>query len=303
MNAIRIGTRTSPLARWQANAVKDAFLKNGFGATCIGIESSGDVDLTTPLYAMGISGIFTKELDTALLNNNIDVAVHSLKDVPSQLASGLILAAVLPRGSAEDVIVTKPSVDLNKERIVIATSSIRRKSQWLERYPTHQIIPIRGNVQTRLHKLETDPDLAGMIFAKAGLERLGLLNANAITLDWMLPAPAQGIIGVVCRSDDSVVRRICKQINDTQSLIAAEIEREFMYSLQAGCSVPISCVTSFEKDAIVIKAGIHNLTGTKSYKYEKKITYNEVSGVGRSLAMELLNLPGASLLMEEIRTV
>ncbi len=301
MKTIRIGTRTSPLAMWQANAVKNALFKKGYDATCIGIESSGDRDLTTPIYAMGISGVFTKELDIALLDDKIDIAVHSLKDVPTQLASGLTLCAVLPRGSSEDVIVTKHPVDFFEKGLTIASSSIRRKSQWLERYPTHNVIPVRGNIQTRLKKLKDNKDLAGMIFAKAGLERLGLLNEHTIALDWMLPAPAQGIVGIVSNSNHTIINDICQQINDSQTFIAAKIEREFMYTLQGGCSIPVSCLTTFQGNDIVIVGAIHSMDGTNSYRKEKRIANNQTTGAGALLAMELLTQPGASLLMDEIR--
>lgn len=301
MKKIRIGTRTSPLAMWQANAVKNALVEKGYDATCIGIESAGDRDLTTPIYAMGIAGVFTKELDIALLNDKIDLAVHSLKDVPTQLASGLSLCAVLPRGSSEDVIVTKNAVNFFEKGLSIASSSVRRKSQWLKRYPTHQIVPVRGNIQTRLKKLNDNKDLAGMIFAKAGLERLGLINEHTITLDWMLPAPAQGIVGIVCNSNHKAINDICQQINDTQTFMAAQIEREFMYTLQGGCSIPVSCLTTFQTNEIVIEGAIHSLDGTKSYRKEKRITNDQAMGGGASLAMELLTLPGASILMDEIR--
>lgn len=301
MKTIRIGTRTSPLAMWQANAVKNALFKKGYDATCIGIESSGDRDLTTPIYAMGISGVFTKELDIALLDDKIDIAVHSLKDVPTQLASGLTLCAVLPRGSSEDVIVTKHPVDFFEKGLTIASSSIRRKSQWLERYPTHNVIPVRGNIQTRLKKLKDNKDLAGMIFAKAGLERLGLINDCTITLDWMLPAPAQGIVGIICNANNRFIHDICQQINDSQTFMAAKIEREFMYTLQGGCSIPVSCLTSFQCDEIVIAAAMHSLDGTKSYRKEKRIARNQTKAAGATIAMELLALPGASLLLDEIR--
>ena len=301
MKTLRIGTRTSPLAMWQANAVKNALAEKGYDATCIGIESLGDRDLTTPIYAMGIAGVFTKELDIALLNDKIDLAVHSLKDVPTQLAAGLSLSAVLPRGSSEDVIVANQAVDFNERGLTIASSSIRRKSQWLERYPTHQIVPVRGNIQTRLKKLNDNKDIAGMIFAKAGLERLGLINDYTITLDWMLPAPAQGIVGIVSNENDKTINHICQQINDAQSFLAAQIEREFMYTLQGGCSIPVSCLTTFQANEIVIEGAIHSLAGTKSYRKEKRIALYQSTGAGASLAMELLALPGASLLMDEIR--
>src|ERR1043165_484915 len=203
-NTVRIATRSSPLALWQANSVKHKLEAIGINCELVLIESTGDQQQTQPLYAMGISGIFTKQLDTALLNNQADIAVHSLKDVPTLLAENLFLAAVLERGAHEDVALVKNESILHKagQPAVIATSSLRRSAQWLAKYPNHKTVPIRGNVQTRLRKFEEANDIDAIIFAKAGLERLGLLPAYAQVLDWMLPAPAQGTIGIVCRKDD-----------------------------------------------------------------------------------------------------
>src|ERR1700710_2186482 len=173
---IRIGTRESQLAVWQATQVKDLLEQQGAAAELVYIKSEGDVDLKTPLYEMGVQGIFTRNLDIALLNHSIDLAVHSMKDVPTQLPEGLIQAAVLKRGPVHDLLVLKNNKDFlgQKEYIAhIATSSTRRKAQWLHKYPRHEIHNLRGNVNTRLRKLgEEDWDAA--IFALAGLERIGL---------------------------------------------------------------------------------------------------------------------------------
>ena len=172
-----------------------------YPAELVYIKSEGDIDLKTPLYEMGVQGIFTRSLDAALLNDRIDVAVHSMKDVPTQLPKGIIQAAVLQRGPVNDLLVFKNNTDfLSNENYIanIATSSLRRKAQWLNRYPHHQIHNLRGNVNTRLKKLEEE-NWDAAIFAQAGLERIGLRPKNSMIIDWMLPAPAQGAIMVVCR--------------------------------------------------------------------------------------------------------
>ena len=195
---IRIGTRESQLAVRQATQVKDLLSQHGFTADLVYIKSEGDIDLKTPLYEMGVQGIFTRSLDIALLNNRIDIAVHSLKDVPTQLPKGIVTAAVLKRASYKDIVVYKGELpaalgewgnSAGNSPLTIATSSIRRKAQWLNRYPNDSIENLRGNVNTRLQKL-ADSHWNGAIFAAAGLERIGLRPAQSIDLNWMLPAPA-----------------------------------------------------------------------------------------------------------------
>ena len=171
---IRIGTRESQLAVWQANEVKNLLSKNGFSSELIYIKSEGDIDLHTPLYEMGVQGVFTRSLDLALLNDRIDIAVHSMKDVPTSLPEGIVQSAILERGSYKDIFVYKQDADFLNDlnaSAIIATSSIRRKSQWLNRYPNHRIENIRGNVNTRLKKI-LEQDWKGAIFAAAGLERI-----------------------------------------------------------------------------------------------------------------------------------
>jgi hydroxymethylbilane synthase len=182
MGQIRIGTRESELAVWQATLVKDMLAQQGVHSELVFIKSEGDIDLVTPLYELGVQGVFTRSLDAAMLNNRIDIAVHSMKDVPVQLAKGIQQAAVLKRASWKDIFVYKNSFDflndLNSEAI-IATSSIRRKAQWLNRYPNHKIENLRGNVNTRLKKV-AEHNWNGAIFAAAGLERIGLRPEHAI---------------------------------------------------------------------------------------------------------------------------
>ena len=299
---IRIGTRESQLAVWQATQVKDLLAQYNFTAGLVYIKSEGDIDLKTPLYEMGVQGIFTRSLDAALLNDRIDVAVHSMKDVPTQLPTGVMQAAVLRRGPVADLLVFKSNTSfLDNENYVatIATSSLRRKAQWLNRYPHHRIENLRGNVNTRLNKLQVE-DWDAAIFAQAGLERIGLRPANSMTIDWMLPAPAQGAIMLVCRKDDSETFNACNKLNDTSTALCTQIERDFLRTLLGGCSTPISAL-AFEKDNnIHFKGNILSLDGSKKVEVEKSIPIEYAADLGKTAAKELL-AKGGKTIAEEIR--
>ncbi len=300
---IHVATRSSPLALWQANAVKEELESAGNKCELLHIESTGDVQLTQPIYTMGISGVFTKQLDTALLNNQAEIAVHSLKDVPTQLAENIFLAAVLKRGAHEDLVVVKRKeiLETNSAQATIATSSLRRSAQWLAKYPKHKTVPIRGNVQTRLRKFEEDKHLDAVIFAKAGLERLNLLTENSITLDWMLPAPAQGIIGIVCRDGDTEMKEICSKINHRESFIAGFVEREFLKTLMGGCSVPISALVKIKGNEIEFQGAMHSYDGSRCFEIRRVMPFTNWENAGKELAEKLLQQNGAPELIEEIR--
>ncbi|MEJ7822786.1 MAG: hydroxymethylbilane synthase, partial [Chitinophagaceae bacterium] len=255
---LKIGTRESELAVWQATQVQNLLNENGFSSQLVYIKSEGDIDTVTPLYELGVQGIFTKTLDAALLNNKIDIAVHSMKDVPTQLALGIQQAAVLKRGSYKDILVYKNDKEFlteNNSKATIATSSIRRKAQWLNIYPNHLIENLRGNVNTRLKKVYNH-EWNGAIFAAAGLERINLRPENSIDLDWMLPAPAQGAIMIVCRENDSVSFMACKHFNDDDTALCTKIERDFLRTLLGGCSTPISALAEVKNDKIIFKGNI-----------------------------------------------
>ncbi|MEO6916443.1 MAG: hydroxymethylbilane synthase, partial [Chitinophagaceae bacterium] len=212
---IRIGTRESQLALWQATQVKNLLEQHGHPAQLVAVKSDGDIDLKTPLYEMGVQGIFTRSLDIALIENRIDIAVHSMKDVPTRLPMGIVQASVLKRGPVSDLLVYRINEDFltEEEKIsVIATSSIRRKAQWLNRFPHHQLVNLRGNVNTRLQKLKVS-EWDGAIFAQAGLERINVRPENSTVLNWMLPAPAQGAIMIVCRKNDEPTLEACSKFN------------------------------------------------------------------------------------------
>jgi hydroxymethylbilane synthase len=288
---LKIGTRESELAVWQATLVQTLLKEKGLPSELVYIKSEGDVDTVTPLYALGVTGIFTKTLDAALLNKKIDIAVHSMKDVPVQLAQGIRQAAVLKRASYKDILVPHPDIsDISsilgrgvletaeidiltsggrlKEDIkttlqdtgpqndaIIATSSIRRISQWKSRYRHHKIENLRGNVNTRLRKLK-ESNWHGAIFAAAGLERINLRPANSIELDWMLPAPAQGAIMIACREGDDYAFESCQPFNDEETALCTKIDRDFLSALIGGCSTPISALAEVKDNEVHFRGNI-----------------------------------------------
>lgn len=288
---IRIGTRESQLAIWQANLVKELLTGYGFASELIYIKSEGDIDLKTPLYQMGVQGIFTKSLDIALLTDKIDIAVHSMKDVPTQLAEGIVQAAVLKRASYKDLFVYKNDISfLNStgSPAVIATSSIRRKAQWLNRFPFHTIENLRGNVNTRLKKVE-ESNWNGAVFAAAGLERINLRPANSIELDWMLPAPAQGAIMVVCRDGDAYGLNACQHFHDVDTALCTKIERDFLKTLLGGCSTPISALAIIMNSEVHFRGNILSLDGKEKAEIEKTVPVSASGELGIYMAHELLS--------------
>jgi hydroxymethylbilane synthase len=311
---LRIGTRDSQLAVWQATLVQNLLKEKGFSSELVYIKSEGDLDTVTPLYQLGVQGVFTKMLDAALLNNRIDIAVHSMKDVPTQLPHGISQSAVLTRASTKDILVFKDSNDLAKlgfqngqwlERVnpefdfTIGTSSVRRMAQWFNRYPHHKIENLRGNVNTRLKKL-SESNWNGAIFAAAGLERIDLRPGNAVDLDWMLPAPAQGAIMIVCRTDDKSVFEATHQLNDPITALCTKIERDFLSSLKGGCSTPISALAVMEFAQIVFKGNICTPDGSEMKLVEKAANISEADDVGKLAAQEVVSM-GGQIILDQIK--
>jgi hydroxymethylbilane synthase len=308
---LKIGTRESELAVWQATTVQGLLAEQGVLSELVYVKSEGDIDLVTPLYAMGVQGVFTKTLDAALLNERIDIAVHSMKDVPTVLPVGISQAAVLKRASYKDLFVFNSASEIqqldlagpagNAESVAtIATSSIRRKAQWLGRYPKHNIENLRGNVNTRMQKVSAST-WAGAIFAAAGLERINLRPENSIELDWMLPAPAQGAIMVVCREADTEAFVFCKAFNDDDTALCTAIEREFLSTLLGGCSTPISALAEIKDGTLHFQANIGALDGSQLYSIEKKETVSHSRELGRRAANELLEQPQVQSILQQIR--
>lgn len=295
---IRIGTRDSQLALWQAHTVENQLQALGYKTQIVPVKSIGDLKLDTPLYELGITGIFTKTLDVAMLNNTVDIAVHSLKDVPTALPKGIVQAAVLKRASTLDILVTKEVVDY-KMPLTIATGSLRRKAQWLHKYPTHTVVDLRGNVNTRLQKLQ-DNSWQGAIFAKAGLERIDVLPSRYTSLDWMTPAPAQGAMTIVALEKDPFCIEATQKLNDTPSQISTQIERDFLRTLEGGCTAPIGALAKIEGDIIQFKGCLLSLDGTKKIVIEKTISLQFAAKAGDAIAKEVLQ-KGGDVLLKEIK--
>ncbi|MCW5911149.1 MAG: hydroxymethylbilane synthase [Cyclobacteriaceae bacterium] len=296
---IRIATRTSPLALWQANAVCMQLQQVGNECRLVSITSTGDVDLVKPIYELGVQGVFTKELDTALLKNEADMAVHSLKDVPIVPAAGLSIAAVLKRASWKDVLLYKSTLPENKNNFTLATSSIRRKAQWLQRYPSHTLVNVRGNIGTRITKfLESDWD--GMLMAEVALHRLDLSYVQAIPLDWMLPAPAQGAIGIVCRENDKHAKQILKNLNHETTYREVMAERQFLYALKGGCSAPISALVEITNDTLHFRGAVHSMDGSRDERVESEQHMDDWQLTGSEAAHKILNTENGSAILKEI---
>ena len=298
---IRIGTRDSQLALWQANKVRKELEELGYKTEIVAVKSTGDLVLDKPIYELGITGVFTKTLDVALLNKEIDIAVHSLKDVPTKLPEGIKQAAVLRRANYSDILVLKGTEEFfGEENATIATGSIRRKAQWLNRYPTHKITGLRGNVNSRLEKLEEN-DWDGAIFAAAGLERLGLRPAGAINLSWMIPAPAQGAIMVASLEEDDFITDACEQINHKETEICTTIEREFLNLLEGGCSAPIGALAFIDEktEEINFKGLLLSTDGKKKISVNKTATVGRHRYLAKDCADYIINKGGRELMLEE----
>jgi hydroxymethylbilane synthase len=291
---IRIGTRDSQLALWQANTVKDKLEVLGYETELVAVKSTGDLVLNTPLYELGITGIFTKTLDVAMLNGSIDIAVHSMKDVPTLLPKGIVQTAVLERASSLDILVTNGTPDLQEE-CTIASGSLRRRAQWLHRYPHHKVVGLRGNVNTRLKKLE-DSNWQGAIFAKAGLERITALPENYIDLDWMIPAPAQGAMVVVALEKEEYCSEVTSKLNVTNAQISTHIEREFLRVLEGGCTAPIGAIAEAIGTEIRFRGALFSLDGTRKLDIDKNISTEDYKDFGRNCAEELLSEGGKEIM-------
>lgn len=291
---IRIGTRDSELALWQANTVKSRLENLGYQTELVPVKSQGDLVLDIPLYEMGIVGVFTKTLDVAMLSGKVDIAVHSMKDVPTLLPKGIIQTAVLERATSNDILITNGEIDYSKP-CTVATGSLRRKAQWLNRYPNHEIVDLRGNVNTRLQKLE-DNKWEGAIFAKAGLERIKVLPSQYTELDWMIPAPAQGAMVIVAMENDEFSVEATSKLNHKESEICTTVEREFLRTLEGGCSAPIGAFAKIEGNKIIFKGSLFSLDGKQKLDIEKSTEVSDYKNFGQNCAKYILENGGKELM-------
>jgi len=296
---IRIGTRDSELALWQAKTVEKSLNDLGYKTEIIAVKSQGDIILDKPLYELGIIGIFTKTLDIAMINGQIDIAVHSMKDVPTALPQGIVQAAVLERANVLDILVHKGNVDFLEKEATIATGSLRRQAQWLNKYPNHTVVDLRGNVNTRMQKLN-DNKWNGAVFAAAGLERINLKPETFINLDWMTPAPAQGAMVVLAMENDNFTIDAVSQLNDIETEICTYIERQFLRTLEGGCTAPIGALAKYDQvnDTITFEGNLLSLDGKQKLEIKKKVPIEDWKKLGYHSAQEILNNGGKELMAE-----
>jgi hydroxymethylbilane synthase len=287
---VRIGSRGSNLALFQARTVANALHLIGVDTEICVIQTKGDRIQDRSLQAMG-TGIFTKALDDALISGEVDVAVHSMKDVPTQLLPDLEIFAVLERGTHHDVLVGN-DVDSN----IVATGSIRRKAQWLHRHPHHQIVGLRGNVETRLARVASNPWRGG-VFAAAGLERLQLRgdDREVVDLDWMVAAPAQGAIVVIGRKGNEEIKQQVAHLNHAPSQLATSIERAFLFALEGGCSAPIGAHARVEGQEVQFTGCLTALDGSQEIRIERSDDCARPE-LGSLWAQELLNNGGRAII-------
>jgi hydroxymethylbilane synthase len=298
---IRIGTRDSELALWQANTVAKKLNDLGYKTEIIAVKSQGDIILDKPLYELGITGIFTKTLDIAMINGQVDIAVHSMKDVPTALPIGIVQAAVLERANTLDILVHKGNLDFLNGKGTIATGSLRRQAQWWNKYPNHTVVDLRGNVNTRMQKLQ-ESNWDGAVFAAAGLERINLKPSDFINLDWMIPAPAQGAMLVVAMAKDEFTKEALSQLNHIETEICTHIERQFLKTLEGGCTAPIGALAKYneKEDTIEFQGVLFSIDGKEKIEIEKTVPIKQWKKLGYESAQWILENNGA-ILMKKIK--
>lgn len=294
---IRIGTRDSELALWQAHTVQKKLTDLGYKTEIIAVKSQGDILLDKPLYELGITGIFTKTLDIAMLNGQVDIAVHSMKDVPTALPIGIVQAAVLERANILDILVHKGNTNFLETNATIATGSLRRQAQWWNRYPNHKVVDLRGNVNTRMQKLQEN-DWNGAVFAAAGLERINLKPKDFINLEWMIPAPAQGAMVVVAMANDTFSLNALSELNHVETEICTYIERQFLKVLEGGCTAPIGAIATYNEndDTIHFKGVLLSIDGKQKLEVAKVVAIEEWKKLGYYCAKEIIENGGETLM-------
>jgi hydroxymethylbilane synthase len=302
---IRIGSRGSALALWQSNHVRDRLMAAhpGLQIEIEIIHTTGDKILDVPLAKIGDKGLFTKELDRALLDNRVDFAVHSLKDVPTRIEPGLALAAVSEREDPSDALITAPGMPRTLDALPrgarIGTSSLRRRAQLLARRDDVEVLDLRGNVDTRLAQVRS-AKYDAIILALAGLKRLGLADHVSDVMggdDW-LPAVGQGALGIICRANDERTRGILAVLDDDRTHRATAAERAFLRELEGGCQVPIAARATADADGVRLQGLVASLDGSEILRSEKSGAVAE--DVGRALATGLLER-GAGRILSAVR--
>ena len=293
MSHIRIATRRSPLALWQAEYVSAELKRLDPNVTTelVKIVTKGDKILDVPLAQVGGKGLFTKEIDEALLDGRADIAVHSMKDVPTQLPEGTSIRAHPKREDPQDAIATITGGDMDTLPATarIGTSSLRRIAQLKERYPSFEFVSIRGNIQTRLSKLGEEVD--AVILAAAGVRRMGMADKmhQYIATNIMLPAVAQGTLGIQTRDADDAINALVDQLNDRDTVDRTRAERAFLAHLEGGCQVPIAAYATLDGDSLHLKGLVGAVDGSIVIRREITGSRSEGESLGIKLADEILD--------------
>jgi hydroxymethylbilane synthase len=291
MSTVRIGTRGSTLALWQANHVKKLLESSvGAHAEIVTIKTTGDHDGETPVSEMGTKGVFIKELEEALLDQRIDLAVHSMKDVPTQLPDGLAISAILKRDEVRDCLVSKYGHKLSKlpRGARVGTSSVRRRAQLLHNRPDLDIRELRGNVDTRLRKLD-EGEFHAIVLAKAGLDRLGLgwRAAEILITDVMLPAVGQGALGIETRADDEAAKNLVVGLADPETRACVSAERAVLAELEGGCQVPLGAWAYVDSGFLSLDACVVSPDGRDYIRLSRFGGMQAAETIGHKLAVEL----------------
>jgi hydroxymethylbilane synthase len=300
-----IGSRGSELALWQANFVKKELEKKhrGLSVEIKIIKTKGDKILDVALSKIGDKSLFTKELEIELLNKRIDLAVHSLKDLQTQIPAGLKLAAVTKRHDVEDVLIARKkgtTIYSLKENAVVATGSLRRRAQLQHLRPDIKVVDLRGNVPSRIKKfLESDWD--AIILARAGVERLGLKNyiSSFISKEEILPAVGQGALGIEIHEENEFANEIVKSIHHQETFIAVTAERALLRALEGGCQVPIGAFAEVRTTGLYLDAMVGSLDGSVTFRKKIRGSKNYPEKLGKSLAKDLLKA-GAREILDEV---
>jgi hydroxymethylbilane synthase len=308
---LRIGTRSSALALWQTERIRELLRAAGHETVPVKIKTTGDRVSEVPLSRIGSRALFTKQIDDALLERRIDLAVHSLKDLPTQLPDGIAIGAVGLREDPRDALVGRGPLQWRQvpQGAVIGTSSLRRRAQLLNLRPDLVITDLRGNVDTRLSKLDARPEWTAIVLATAGLVRLGLERriGERLEPEVMLPAPGQGALAVTVRADDAPVAGVVRRaVHDRLTAVAITAERAFLHRLEGGCQVPVAAYAeqSTGEGALRIHGRVLSIGGDAMIegKQEAKVADEEdAAGLGSSLAESLL-VQGAAAILAGART-
>jgi hydroxymethylbilane synthase len=299
--SFKLGTRGSPLALWQAERVQALLQETNPGVVIeiVIIQTTGDKILDKPLVQIGDKGLFTKEIEIALLEGGIDLAVHSFKDLPTQLPEGLIISSIPERDSPFDALISRQASSLSElpANPVIATGSLRRKAQILAARPDAEVVDIRGNINTRLQKFH-DSDWDALIMAEAGMRRMGWVDkiSGVLSIDEMLPAPAQGALAVETRMGGQRTIALVESINDPDTSVGVEAERAFLAELEGGCQVPIAAYSIVDGEIMTLHGLISSLDGKNLVRRTTEAPLSNPALTGRSLAQAIKSNGGQEII-------